>query len=179
MESFNPDELGLFDDWEPAIWSEVNLDDEDYDEAINTITLGSSDSPSTPETQRSVRVRSSSDSPAAASKSINEIYEYNSSGNKITRAGCTKPPRGHDKFAETLPDSPDELLDVGLLNSGKGFGGLQNSNNGLNAPPLSSNLHWEFKHWHPGMELPKEYQCKGQETKKEKLSSDFEIANLP
>jgi hypothetical protein len=182
MEAFNQDELGLFDDWEPAIWSEMDLssveDGAFHAEVHDKMAI---ESPTTPINQRSARIHLPSDSPSSATIKSNELYEYNSSGNKITRAGATKPPRGHDKFAERLPDSLDELQDIGLLNGGKGFGGLQNSSNGISAPQLSSNLHWEYKNWHPGMGAMNTQQKMNEEIKKDKTSmyNDFEITNLP
>jgi len=232
---FNECEVGLFDDWEPAIWSELvprrssELEDQDgEDEIITTHTETVTETRTVPKEEESTqkeevivkevkeedktefiiesKVPHISKGVFSADKGVlsdeefeciqngpkiclQKVYEHNSTGNKVTR-GNAIPNRPHDKFVERMSDSMDELQDVGLMNSG-GYGGNNNHLNGLGAPPLTSNLHWEYKNWVPGMPLPepgnnsksgKGERINGENNKKDNKKSmfdDFEIANLP
>jgi len=185
MEPFNQDELGLFDDWEPAVWSEVENRVEFHDEMTEKMDNLAGERHEQEEPQEEIPQRTtervSEVSPTTGNaKSLRELYEYNSTGNLSTRPHATK--QKHDHFLEKFPDGPDELQDVGLMNAGsfKGFGG-QNSSMGINAPVNSSNLHWEYKNWKPGQGL-KESQSKISEAiknDKDSMHNDFEIVNLP
>jgi len=192
MEPFNQDELGLFDDWEPAVWSEIEpvAFEDEMTEKMDAIAEKQQNQENEEEEEEEEeeeiiqptaieQVTVVSSSPDAKMKSVKEVYEYNSSGNLITRPHAIGKHK-HDKFLDRLPDSPDELQDVGVMNAGKGFG-YQNSSMGITAPVNSSNLHWEYKNWKPGQSIKASQDKINEAIKqdKESMHNDFEIVNLP
>jgi len=221
---FNECEVGLFDDWEPAVWSELVPRSSELDEIITahtteTVSAIHTGEKEEPLNEEIVEEEEESTEFAVESKvphvhvsrgvfsadkgiltdeefvalqtgpkrNIHEIYEHNSTGNRVTRDNAIST-RPHDKFVERMADSMDELQDVGLMNSG-GYGGNNNHLNGLGAPQLTSNMHWEYKNWTPGMPLPvpgssskpgKVNRERGENQKdKKSMFDDFELTNLP
>jgi hypothetical protein len=133
----NPDELGLFDDWEPSIWSRYTMNDDDkgsfHDEMSEELDkLHDKSVESSPSSNTNIRII-----PFGSGDTTSNIIHRISHNNDTNY--------GHDKLLESGPDSMDELLDGGLLgptnaSNNNGIGPQGNNSMGISAPRFPSHI---------------------------------------
>jgi len=181
---FNECEVGLFDDWEPAVWSEVvtkSEEGEEQYEAEATVNEVNTSNPESTGFLLETRVPHNHESEHPRPHVAEGVF------------GCDKGVLCDEAFAKLKNDPTpaaehrqlyekyssgniatraftkskrghDKFLERmsdsmdELQDVGEmthgGFGGNSNHTNGLGCPQLSSNLHWEYKGWTPGQPLP-------------------------